>query len=363
MQLEAWERAATLGGTAIVVVAAIDVILTVLHQDLEGPIARSVQRWTWACFRLPARRLNGARRGLLATAGPVMMIATFVTWVALFVLGFGLIYWPVIDSGYMAGGEALEPRGFIEALYFSGTTATVLGFGDISPTQPVTQTLSIVESGLGFALLTAVVTYLQMVQNALGERNTMALRLHHELREDDGDGIDLVLDWLEHEEGWSVARRLDALSETLVTVQERLHRFPLVSLYYRSAHRGQDPEPALERLTEITLAARVAALGDETQQIRPSARLLSHTLSDFAVLLAPQHIDREAAGRVADPHPEEADRRTVEELTRRLGDRLAGDERRQAESDHDTLILAFRMRVLLDGLDRQTIWRSETARP
>jgi hypothetical protein len=352
--MSAWEWLASIAGATLVLAVVVDVILSVLHQDVEGPIARAIQRGTWAAFRAGARRAGARRRGLLAAGGPAMMVATLAAWMVLFVLGFALLFWPQIETGFSADPELVpEPRGFIDALYFSGVTGTVLGYGDLTPDAGWLRVLAWSESGLGFALLTAIVTYLLSALGGLGERNALALRLHHEL-EPGEDGSRLLADWLDYEDIPSAARRIDELAEALAVVQERLHRFPLVSFHYRSLHAAQDPEPAFQRLTEIAIGAGLLCRLESHRGLAPAARRLGRALSDSAELLADQHIGSHAARRIAAPEPATRDGelvdRVAEGLSARLGVDLAGDR------PDEIMRLAYRMRVLLDGFAERTLW-------
>lgn len=354
-----WEWLATVGGAGLVLLVLADVVLTVLQSDIEGPVARAAQRGTWAAFRAPARRLPRWRRSLLAAAGPAMMVATFGAWFSLFVLGFALVYWPVIDSAYAVGPSQLTPVGFMDALYYSGVTGTVLGYGDITPVRGVMKALGFLESGLGSALLTAIIAHLLSITGGLGERNTLGLRLRHERGV--GDGADLVVDWMQHEGAGAVARRVDDLAEAVAVVQERVHRFPLVSMYYRSRHQAEDPEPALLRLTEIALAARALTHSEAGTTLLPAARRLSRALSDSVEVLAPQNVRRRLDDRAAGPGPGSPEQAMIESVVERLARGFPDLDRERALSDERALDLAAKMRAFLDGLDEITLWRLRDA--
>jgi hypothetical protein len=352
--MSAWDWVVSIAGAALVVAVVVDVVLSVLHQDIEGPIAKVVQRGTWAIFRGAARRTSALRRGLLAAGGPAMMVSTLAAWMVLFVLGFALLYWPQIETGFSADPDLVaDPRGFIDALYFSGVTGTVLGYGDLTPDDGWLRVMAWSESGLGFALLTAIVTYLLSALGALGERNALALRLHHELERGE-DGGALLADWLDYEDVRSAARRIDELAEALAVVQERLHRFPLVSFHYRSRYPAQDPELAFQRLTEVAVAAGLLSRIDAFRGLAPAARRLRRALGDAAELLAGQHISSDAARRIGSPQPDERDAGLVEGIAEGLHGRLGVDPR--GERPDEVIELAFQMRVFLDGFAERTLW-------
>jgi hypothetical protein len=84
-------------GAVLMAAVLVDVVLSVIHPDREGPLATSVQRGTWTLTVRTARdRRRRAKRA--AMAGPAMMVATFLCWIGLFILGYALTVWPFIAS-------------------------------------------------------------------------------------------------------------------------------------------------------------------------------------------------------------------------------------------------------------------------
>lgn len=352
MGLVDWVATAT--GVALVGAVLVDVLLTVLHQDHEGPMARAVQRLTWAAARGLGRRLQGFRRQLHAMAGPVMLVATFAAWMAFFVLGVALVVWAHMPDAYASDREELVPLGFIDALYYSGITGTVLGYGDVTPVTASMKVVAFLSSGLGFALLTAIVTYLISTLNALGERNAVTLRLTQQVPE--GDGITIICEAIADEEPAQVAQRIEQLTDGLIDVGERLHRFPLTSFYTRSLNPYEDPEPMFERLGEIAVAASLVAQEPRWHPVRPAARRLERALSHLIALLAAQHIDKKTQEQIAQPAPVDRDRRFVSDIAERLGSPFG---RSGSEAGRDELnALSYRLRVFLDRLDQLTDWRA-----
>lgn len=122
----------TVAGVAIVGAVVTDVFITVLHIDREGPIAATLFQGIWRLTATGARIGKTAlRRSVVAIAGPVMLVAVYAAWIALFIVGFALIYWPHLE--HFRAEDALLPLGFGDALSVSGVTATVMGYGDITP--------------------------------------------------------------------------------------------------------------------------------------------------------------------------------------------------------------------------------------
>ncbi len=355
--MEWWEWIVVGVGVAVVVAVLVDVVLTVLHQDVEGPIARFAQGTTWWLARALARGSGRGRRHVLAAAGPAMMVVTFAVWIALFIVGFALVVWPQLDGSYVTDRTLQKPLGFIDALYYSGITGSVLGYGDITPVRAPGQLIAFTESALGFALLTAIVTYLLSVLDALGERSTLALRLHHEAGE--GGGAELLRESAGHEEPADVRRRIEHLAEALAVVEERLHRFPRVSLYFRSVQPKFDPEPMFERLMEVGVGARLLAAEDNWRSTRVAAMRLGRTLSDTAVMLADGSLGRGVAERMRSPTPGQRERERITRVAHALGRNVRDSTVKRALEDRSLLVMVFRQHALLDELDRVTAWRAD----
>lgn len=72
------------------VLLVLDVFLTVFHaQGHGGPLTRGQNRTIWMVFRKVGLRADRVMRaGLLALAAPAMVVATFIAWVVLLVVGF-----------------------------------------------------------------------------------------------------------------------------------------------------------------------------------------------------------------------------------------------------------------------------------
>ena len=69
----------------------------------------------------------------------------------------------------------MSVTGFTGAVYYAGTALSVLGYGDITPVGSGSRILAVVVAGLGFALFTALITYLIQVISGLRVRDRLAL--------------------------------------------------------------------------------------------------------------------------------------------------------------------------------------------
>src|SRR5947209_9201292 len=106
------------------------------------------------------------RESYLGYLGPLSLLALFVFWAALFVLGFGLLLW-----GLALPLNATEKTiSFITYLYLSGTTFFTLGLGDVTPVPGVARLLVVIEVALGFGFLALVISYVPIIYQAFSRR-------------------------------------------------------------------------------------------------------------------------------------------------------------------------------------------------
>lgn len=167
--------ASNAAGVLVVLLVLRDIVHELFHPSGTGSLSNSVRRALWRVFNVAARR----RRGVLAMAGPTMLLTAVLTWAALLALGWALVFLPYMPEQFRFASP-LRPAsqgGFADALYFSLITLTTLGFGDITPTQPLLRLLATVEAGIGFALLTAGISWILSIYPVLGRRRTLARRV------------------------------------------------------------------------------------------------------------------------------------------------------------------------------------------
>jgi hypothetical protein len=352
--MDAFTLLSPLVGTALVAVVVLDVTLTVLHIDVSGRLGTWWQRSIWRVSVAVIRRRPRARYRVLAAAGPVMIVATYALWIALYVVGFALIYWPFLDR--FRSADPIGTLGFFDALYFSGATGTVLGFGDITPLTPGLKVLSVIEAGVGFALLTGVITFLISLVAGVTQRNALATRLHDE---SDGtfDGVVLVLRSLSIEGVEALRDRLTSLASELRDLVETMHQFPVLDLYFRSADPAREVESLLRTATETALVARILAQDPALASLRLVAADLQTIVERRMSVMARQHMPSDVAARLRDPEPSDTDRAWVDAVHERLrdGTSLTCAFRSQAERDAVDALACRSARIMAE-LSRLTGW-------
>jgi hypothetical protein len=355
------EIVATVVGTLIVVAVLVDVFVTVMHLDTNGFLAFRLQNLVWRLLNGLASRSGRRRRSLLALAGPVMMVASFVLWFAGFVLGFTLVVWPHI--GGFRTEEEIGVLGFAEALYYVGVTGTVLGYGDLTPVDERLRTLAWIISGLGFALLTLIVTYLLNVVSGVATRNALAV-LAYDLTGGSGSGIDAVLRHAHAGELEQLGQRFQTLQTRAAEVHERMRQFPILDLYYRSRDATVDPEMLISVLLDMAAAGQLLRAARGQPSLYVASQDLGATVTRTMKLVARSYLRPETVAALETPVPQHADRQLLTAIGARLahaGLRLPGD---YAE-DPGVLALVCQGRVFLDAIDGLTGWKRDhpPARP
>ncbi|MER3389609.1 MAG: ion channel [Microcella sp.] len=156
-------------GLLLIAVGWLDVFHTLLNPSGRGFLTRGVFAAAWAT----TRRARRAR----VLAGPGSMVVVIALWSGLQVVGWALVYLPSIPEGFAYFIDAQGYNPFVEAVYFSTTTLTTLGFGDLVPTASWIRIVAPIQALAGFALLTAAASWFVQMHAALARRRSLALRL------------------------------------------------------------------------------------------------------------------------------------------------------------------------------------------
>ncbi len=341
-------------GMALMVLAMVDLSLTALHPDVDGPLARNVQRGVWRLLVAGGRGRN--QRRLVALTGPLMMVLTFVAWVAVLVLGFALVVWPFLTDSFQSE-QILGTLGFVDALYYSGLTVSTLGLGDITPVSRPLQLLTVAASLSGFSMLTGIVAYLLEVLGSQHNRVRLALRIGEDTN-GRHDGPDVLAAWLEDEELTDLRQRFEKWADLLRDTQDEIHRFPLVSVCYRSRDPHEDPEPAVRAVARTVIAGHLLSSDERYRRLRTSLQGLDRAVTRFMVVMARQYLGQGLLEDLAQPHASDDDHAYVDDVHRRLEDNLGLVLPPDDAAVSRALDLTCRTRVFLDGFDQLTGWQA-----
>jgi Ion channel len=119
--------------------------------------------WNFVAGLVPSRRVRESAMGIF---GPISLLILVAIWAMGLVLSFGLMQY--------GAGSALnvtfKSQSFWTDIYLSGTTFFTLGLGDVLPRSGVSRALVVVEAGLGFGFLAAVIGYLPFIYGSFAKR-------------------------------------------------------------------------------------------------------------------------------------------------------------------------------------------------
>ena len=258
----------TVIGVALILVALRDVFDALFHPGGKGTVSRAVMRIVWRAFHPLARR----RPRSFSLAGPTALILIVASWVVSVVLGWALIFWPHIDSGF-AFQEGAEHRQFIDSIYISLTTLATVGFGDITPDAGWLRIITPFEALLGFGLLTASISWLGSIYPVLMRRRSLAYEIYLLREAQEEVGVEVA----DMDPG-AAAGIYSELMTRLVNVERDLVAFPIAYYFTESDHRFSLPA-AMCYLHEVALEGADDAT-DERARLR--AMMLRDAISDFA---------------------------------------------------------------------------------
>ena len=166
---------------------------------------------------------------------------------------------------------------FSTYLYMSGTTFFTLGLGDVTPLGSLGRVLVVVEAGIGFGFLGAVISYLPILYQAFSRREVSISLLDAragspasagELLRHGGDMAELgqlLCDWRR----WSAELLESHLSYTVLA-------------YFRSQHTNQSWLAALTTILDTCALVMAVVSGGPTRQAQVTFAIARHAAVDLA---------------------------------------------------------------------------------
>lgn len=258
----------SLVGAGLVMLTLRDLFHTLWHPTRHGGLSRLVMTALW---RL-ARRFR-ARRRVVGLVGPLAMVTVVGMWAFTVVLGWAIIYWPHMPGAFTfsPGSKAAQEPALLDSLYLSLVTVATLGLGDIAPGEGWLRLVSPLEALVGFALLTATVSWVLEIYPALTRRRVLAIRLAL-LR--DAAPTPQQIDCT------AGALLLDSLATEVVRVR-------IDFTQYAEAYYFHDGEDHSSLAATVGYAATLAQRGQAAQrpEVRLAGDLLAGALNDLAAIL------------------------------------------------------------------------------
>ncbi|MFE5672686.1 potassium channel family protein [Agromyces sp. NPDC056523] len=258
----------TVAGFALIAIGLNEVFHTLLHPTGRGRFSHYAASASWA---LSARF---GRRGR-TLAGPFAAVAVVTVWAGFQIVGWTFVYVPYVPDGF-SYNPGIIPGAYpaiLEAFYFSSVNMSTLGLGDVYPIDPWLRVFAPMQSLIGFALLTAAVSWFIELYPGLGRRRALALRIALARRADTADHL------LDMESATSSAL-LDGITTDLA--QARVDVWHNAESYYFTE---DDPEASLAAQLPYALHLARLARRSSDRTVRISGQMLEEAVDDFAHVL------------------------------------------------------------------------------
>jgi hypothetical protein len=118
------------------------------------------------------KAVRGRRRGVSGGFAPVVLFGTFILWLALLAVAFGLMAYAARDHFRPQLGSLAE------GIYFAGSSMVTIGPGNADAARGIARWIIVGAGFCGLAVMTMAVTYLLQVQSSVGQRDTGIIKLN-----------------------------------------------------------------------------------------------------------------------------------------------------------------------------------------
>ncbi len=319
--------AGVLGALLLVAVLwdAFETIILPRRVSRRFRITRLFYRVSWSSWQVAARLIPRRRREeFLAVYGPLSLLVLLGLWATGIIVAFGILQWAAGSGMYLAGGAGTP--GFPSDVYMSGTTFFTLGLGDVVPRTTLAKTLTVIESGTGFAFLAVVIGYLPVTYQTFSRRENPISLLDARAGSPPTAG-ELLWRHRDDRDGERLGALLHEWERWAADVLESHLSYPPLA-YFRSQHNNQSWLAALTTILDSSALVIVGFEGWCAKQAELTFAMARHTVVDLAqVFSTPPR--RPEADRLPAEQFERLRRRLVEGGIRfregaDLAERLAG---------------------------------------
>jgi hypothetical protein len=224
------------------------------------------------------KRVRGRRRGITFSFAPLVLVSSFVIWMSLLALAFGLMTYA------MRTDFAPRVNGFGDSVYQAGTALLTVGLSTHFPSGAA-RWITLAAGFCGLAVMTMAVTYLLEVQNSISRRDTGIIKLNTSAGNPPA-AVTLL-------ERYAAIRHREAVAEVLTegrnwcaTVRQSHSVHPSL-IYFQSVSSGAGWPAALGAMLDLALFAEhlidddslygpAVLLGEEGARMAKELALISH---------------------------------------------------------------------------------------
>ena len=265
----------TLVGAALTGLALWDMLRTLFRPAGGSSLSDGLTRLLWRITRRVAPRS-------LRNAGPFLLLAVIGTWTIMLATGWALIYLPRLPGDFLPS-PGLDPGddSFLTALYVSLVTLATLGYGDFVPTAGFLRLIVPLQALIGFALVTAGISWILSIYPVLSRRRSLATEIANLARAGSETGPPLPGGPPGH-----AAAILRHLARSVVQARNDFAQFP-ITYYFPSNDPGTPLPHALRCLASWSGAADDTSAAPE---VRFAAAALRASLEELARVLRRRHV-------------------------------------------------------------------------
>ena len=218
-------------GVLLMLLFLTDVFLTVLYARMgTGIFSVVLARSLWRIFRGISRPFRHRRGSSLSFCGPVILVTLVLLWAIGLTLGTALIIHPRLGKSVVSGSGS-TPTDFISAMYAGGSSLSIVGASNFSPTTRALRMFYLLDSLVGMSVISLTLTYLMQVYSALQNRNALGLKLHL-LTAETGDAAQFIAGLGPQGDFDSANSTLMELGSQIASVKEAHHFYPVL-FYFR----------------------------------------------------------------------------------------------------------------------------------
>ncbi|GAA1140869.1 hypothetical protein GCM10009672_08810 [Nesterenkonia lutea] len=270
-----------IAGIVVILFGLWDMFHQLLHPRGQGPLSGLVFGLVWK-----ASRATGHRFGI--ALGPATMVAVIMFWVLIQGVGWALIYYPHVPTGflYSDGISPADYARFAEALYISLVTLATLGFGDAVAVEPALRLAAPIQGLTGFALLTGALTWFVQVYPPLFRRRASALTLKALAEAEYAEKLPQL-------QPWAVLAELDRISEQISQICVDLDQHS--ETYY---FQVTDAELSFSHHLPYALTLQRAAQASPALEVRMGAAKLRTMLTQLSTVLSPGFVSGEGLDEI-----------------------------------------------------------------
>jgi len=209
--------------------------------------------------------------------GPLSLIILFSLWAIALIVGFAFLNFG-LHTDIQSPHEAHD---FITYFYLSGGTFFTLGWNDTYPVQIGGRILAVIEGGIGFAFLAAVIGYLPVLYQGFSRRE-----VNINLLDSLAGSPPNALHMLQQLSNGNITERLRPQFEKWETwcaeILETQVSYPILS-YYRSQHDDQSWVAALIMILDASTLVLVSENNELHSYAKATFAIARHAAVDLTI--------------------------------------------------------------------------------